>query len=328
MRKSGFAALNPTPVFPDMPTDAICHPPAPLQYHEIRLDPDTTTILRQHGNPSGPRLVLSHGNGHAIDMYYPFWSLLTDDFELILYDIRNHGWNTVGRRAEHNIPTFILDQERIFRSLDGLFGRKPCVGVFHSLSAVTALLSYTLRTARFSPSLGGNCTGLVLFDPPLRKGNASDEELDASMQRACEFIRRRTCRFASEEEFCDLLDSAPGFSRLVPGALELIAGTTLRKGTGTDAGYELRCPREFEAQVLEYITSYASLIDIGDLPVPTRVIGSDPTLPFSFLPSFDLGALSSVDYEFIPETTHFLQIEQPGECARIVRQFLKQWDLP
>ncbi len=327
MRKSGFAPLNCTSVFPDMPTEIIRQPPTPLQCCEICLDPDTTTTVRQHGNPAGPRLVLSHGNGHAIDMYWPFWSLLTDDFELILYDIRNHGWNTVGRRDEHNIPTFILDQERIFKSLDGLFGRKSCVGIFHSLSAVTALLSFTMCTTRFSPSLGDNCTGLVLFDPPFRKGNASDEEFDASMQRVCEFIRRRTCRFADEEEFCELLYSAPGFSRLVPGALELMAHTLLCRSPD-ETGYEPRCPREFEAQVLEYITSYASLADIGDLPIPTKVIGSDPTLPFSFLPSFDLRSLSSVDYEFIPETTHFLQIEQPGECARIVRKFLEQQDLP
>ena len=31
-----------------------------------------TTIIRRHGNPAGPRLVLSHGCGFATDLYYPY----------------------------------------------------------------------------------------------------------------------------------------------------------------------------------------------------------------------------------------------------------------
>ena len=64
--------------------------PDPQASCEVRLDDETVTVLRRHGNPQGPRLVLSHGNGLAIDLYYPFWSLLTDDYDLILYDQRNH----------------------------------------------------------------------------------------------------------------------------------------------------------------------------------------------------------------------------------------------
>ena len=67
--------------------------PDPLATHEVQVDADTVIALRRHGNPNGPRLVLSHGNGLAIDLYYPFWSLLTDEFDVIVYDQRNHGWN-------------------------------------------------------------------------------------------------------------------------------------------------------------------------------------------------------------------------------------------
>ena len=56
--------------------------PAPLDTHDVPVDPDTVITLRRHGNPDGPRLVLSHGNGLAIDLYYPFWSLLAEDFRL------------------------------------------------------------------------------------------------------------------------------------------------------------------------------------------------------------------------------------------------------
>ncbi len=97
---------------------------------EVRLDADTGTILRRHGNPKGPRLILSHGNGLAIDLYYPFWSLLADDFELFVYDLRNHGWNPVGPRSTHSLPTLVRDHDLILETIDRHFGRKPKIGVF------------------------------------------------------------------------------------------------------------------------------------------------------------------------------------------------------
>ena len=60
--------------------------------------------LRRHGNPSGPRRVFSHGNALAADLYYPFWSLLMDRFDIVLYDVRSHGWNPVWGRQTHNFP--------------------------------------------------------------------------------------------------------------------------------------------------------------------------------------------------------------------------------
>ena len=50
--------------------------PEPLSVHEVNMEDGAVIFLRRHGNPAGPRLVLSHGNGLAIDLYYPFWSLL------------------------------------------------------------------------------------------------------------------------------------------------------------------------------------------------------------------------------------------------------------
>ena len=58
------------------------------------------------------------------------------------------------------------------------------------------------------------------------------------------------------------------------------------------------------------------------LTCPTKVIGADPTLPFTYLPTFDLGHVSAVDYDFVPEATHLLQLEQPEECVALLRNFL------
>ncbi|MCY4628358.1 MAG: hypothetical protein OXE58_12435 [Acidobacteria bacterium] len=71
----------------------------------MAVDGGTSITLRRHGNPDGPRLVLSHGNGLAIELSYPFWALLADDFDLIVHDLRNHGWKAVGPREAHSLPT-------------------------------------------------------------------------------------------------------------------------------------------------------------------------------------------------------------------------------
>ncbi|MXX73118.1 MAG: alpha/beta fold hydrolase, partial [Gemmatimonadetes bacterium] len=148
--------------------------PEPRAIAEVCMPDGTGIALRRHGNPDGPRLVLSHGNGLAIDLYYPFWSLLTDRFDLVLYDFRNHGWNVPGDPRSHNVATFVSDNDHVARGIDRHFGKKPWIGVFHSLSAVTALNQ--------EPP-GGGAAALVLFDPPILPPSGEPLEIDARWQK-------------------------------------------------------------------------------------------------------------------------------------------------
>ena len=93
--------------------------PEPLAVCEAHGSDGATIILRRHGNPEGPRLVLSHANGLAADSYFPFWSLLCDRFDLVLYDFRNHGGNPVGDLRTHNIPSFVRDNSYVVRASTG-----------------------------------------------------------------------------------------------------------------------------------------------------------------------------------------------------------------
>ena len=68
------------------------------------------------------------------------------------------------------------------------------------------------------------------------------------------------------------------------------------------------------------------LVDFETLQCPVKVVGADPTLPYSYLPTFDLSHVLTVDYDFLPETTHFLLLEQPQACAEVVRGFLSGLD--
>ncbi len=291
--------------------------PEPLSTLDVRVDGETVITVRRHGNPEGPRLVLSHGNGLAIDFYYPFWSLLADEFDLLLYDLRSHGWNETGSLDDQTVPVIARDQDAILEAIDERYGAKPKAGVFHSFSAMTTLLS------------PGKCRGfsaLFLFDPPLRKPGASHDEFDDASIKAASIARRRSSRFRSREAFAELLAFSPNFRNAVPGALELLAETTLRESPDGD-GYELICPPEHESQIMEYGRLYGVFVDFAAIACPIKVLGADPTLPFAYLPTLDLGDIREVDYDFLPDATHFLPLEQPEACAAALREFLAEHGL-
>ena len=284
--------------------------PEPVSTCEVRLDEHAMATVRRHGNPAGSRLVLTHGNGLAVDPYYPFWSLLADDFDLMVYDLRNHGWNSVGAQRDHNIPALISDHDLILDAIVREYGEKPTVGVFHSLSTLVALLSFT-----------DAYSALVLFDPPLCKPAGREAEWDAAAERIAAMTRKRADRFKSRQQLAEILAIVPGYNRVLPGVRDLIARSTLRKSADGEA-YELRCPRDYEAQIAEYVRSFSPLLDLTILTCPTKVIGADPTLPFAYLPTFDLSHATAVDYDFVPEASHFLQVEKPEVCAAMVREYL------
>ena len=289
--------------------------PAPLTAAPIQVTDGASIILRRYGNPRGPRLVLSHDNGLASDLYYPFWSRLMPDFDLIIYDLRSHGWNGRAALHNHNIATFVADNEFVRRNIDAHFGPKPAVGVFHSLSAVVALNER---------GLGEGWAGLVLFNPPLYPPSGDPYELDR-LWRNCGTVRRqyRPARFRSPAAFVADFRRSLLNARMVPGVAEL-AGRTLLRPLSDGQEYELRCPPEWEARVFEWGFAYSVEPVPKHFRCPVKVIGGDPTLAFSFLPSADLEGIVGFEYDFVPETTHFLQLEDPEECVTTMVGFLEQ----
>ncbi len=286
--------------------------PEPHQTVDVQVDEDTKITLRRHGNPDGPQLVLSHGNGLAIDLYYPFWSLLLEDFDLVIYDLRNHGWNRVTSMKNHTMPDFASDHDLVVDGIDRLFGAKPKIGVYHSVSALAMLLT---------PNKGARFDGWVLFDPPLCKPGQSYFDFDEVAESVSTLARQRAVRFDNLEDLSSILPLLPNFQKVVPGLPDLFVRTTLR--TADDgSGFELRCPREYEAQIIEYASVYAVLINFASYKCPIKVIGADPTLPYSYLPTLDLSDAVGVDYDFLPDATHFLQFEQPEECVETMLEFV------
>ena len=290
--------------------------PAPLAIIEAEMDDGTQIVVRRHGNPAGARMVLSHANGFAADAYFPFWSLLADRFDLVVYDFRNHGWNRVGTLEAHAIPTFVRDMTVVAQAIEREFGPKPAIGVFHSLSGQTAAIE--------ACSGAGSFAALVLFDPficPKGCHPGHQERLRNTMGRMVEVARRRRSSFESEAEFAERLRGTPAFKLLRPGVAELLAQTTLR-AAGGGSEFVLRCPPEFEARVCEQGYPYATTVEVEAIGCRVKVIGSEPLAPHSFLPTVAMDEIVALNYDFVPDTTHFLQLEEPEECVATMLEFI------
>jgi pimeloyl-ACP methyl ester carboxylesterase len=294
--------------------------PAPSKTIDLTMEDGAVIRIRQHGNIAGPRLILAHGNGFAIDAYFPFWRCLTERFDIVLYDQRNHGHNPRHDVAHHDVPYFVKDMEAVFFGVQHAFGAKPTGGVFHSISAVTAICH--------ALEMGWRWDALVLFDPPLVPSpshplheTAKNFELMLS-----KWSKDRPERFASPTELGNQLKQSKSLSRWVPGAHELMARSILRKDP--EAGdWVLCCPPAGESQV--YLTNSRLELcpRLGGLKGPVKFIASDPDDPNARAPGLVNRALHEEfghPYRFIPHTTHMLQVEKPAECADIVTGFLDE----
>ncbi|MYD45651.1 MAG: alpha/beta hydrolase [Gammaproteobacteria bacterium] len=296
--------------------------PKPHSECKVVLDDGTHIVVRQHGNSTGPRLLMCHGNGLAIDLYYPFWSHFESDYEVLVYDLRNHGWNERTHENDHNIVSMVCDVDAILDETSKKYGSKPTFGIYHSLSALVALLYSSQIFGAILTRENSGFDGLILFDPPVYPTGPgeSSEEFDQAVQTATARTNKRSDHFESHAQFIELMNFLPGFSRLVPGATELMAHSILRESK--DGGYQLRCPREYEARLTRFARTFAGQINFDEPPHPIKVVGADPILPFSYLPTVDLSDMISVDFDFVADATHYMQIEKPELCAWYVDDFI------
>src|SRR6185312_11282313 len=153
--------------------------------------------MRRHGNAAGPRLIVSHGNGFAIDGYIGFWSRFLADYEVVLFDARNHGWNALADPPGHDYAHMADDVELVRTAAAAEFGAKPTVGLFHSMSAQAAMLAALHDGWRFD--------ALVLFDPPNNpaEGHPSRAAMVGYLVMLVAWARSRQEIFADPAELAD-----------------------------------------------------------------------------------------------------------------------------
>jgi len=278
--------------------------------------------IRRAGIASGTRLFLSNGNGFAIDGYRVFWEPLLAEFDVICFDMPNHGRNEACGADGHNYFDFAAAVGAVYHAVTGRYGRKPSVGVFHSMSARSAM--------KHAVQMEWVWDALVLFDPPdvPPPGHEHYEAMRSFELRLMEWALQRQEVFSSPEELLQGYNSNRAQSRWLPQARPDMANAILRPD---DKGsYRLSCRRELEASI------YLAALTLDLWPAakayggPVKLIGADPHArgaPPTAAANLALAQEGDYAYEAVPETGHLLQIERPDACREAMLSFLRQHSL-
>ena len=292
--------------------------PEPTATLDLTMDDGAPIRVVRHGNPCGPRVVLSHGNGFASDSYFPFWRHMLQRFDLALFDVRNCGRNPFHAAEPHHYSRFACDNATVHRAVAKEWGEKTTIGVFHSMSAIAALLAVVDGVWHWD--------ALVLFDPPMvpPEGNPLRTSLmvDGESLRDAALIRQN--RFTDPDELADVFRHLYRFRRLRKGVAELNARSVLRFDSASGE-WLLRCPGPVEAGLY---------IEVADLPIwrqpvpaarPLLIVGSDPRpqdAPKTALCCKLYCETFGIGYAFVPDTSHLLQLEVPEQCFALFEGFL------
>lgn len=297
--------------------------PAPSLVFDVDLDDGAKIRVRRHGNTEGARILLSHGNGFAADAYFPYWRFLLDEYDLMIFDFRNHGQNTPVDPPHHTYAQLSRDLERVVQGIDSRLGSKKTIGVFHSMSARTAM--------KHAIEIGWRWDALLLFDPPdvPPPGHATYAAMEIFEKRLTEFARNRRRKFASVDDLTSEYLQSRATKNWVPGAHELMARSVLRESPDGD-GFVLTCAPENEAGI------YAEAMTLNLWPMakafggPVKLFGADPAMkgaPATAPANQALGREGGYDYSCVEGTGHLMQIEKPEECYRLSTAFLAKHGL-
>lgn len=291
--------------------------PAPNAVLGLSMEDGSEIKLRRYGNPGGVRLYMSHGNGFAVDGYFAFWSLFLRDFEVVLFDFRNHGQNEPSDPSRHTYAQMARDLDRVAEGVEAAFGRKPRVGVFHSMSGRAAM--------KHAIEIAWRWDALALFDPPNVPPPAHRvyEPMRKFETRLSAWARARRAHFPTPAELTAEYLSSRATANWVPGTHELMAQAVLRPDPG--GGFALVCAPALEASIYDEAMTLNLWPQAASFAGPVKLIGADPDLaggPPTGLANRALAEENGYDYAFVPGAGHLLQVEKPASCAEILASFL------
>ena len=294
--------------------------PEPKETVDLEMDDGAVIRVRRHGNPEGTRICLANGNGFAADGYVAFWGALAEQFDLFVLDFRNHGWNDPSPDENHTYAQMSRDVESLFQQITGKFGAKTTIGIFHSMSASAAM--------KHAVEIGWRWDALFLFDPPNvpPKGHREYDRMDVFEHRLADWAMQRPNRFKDPSELARQYAETRAHANWVENTHDIMARAVLHQEDG-NGDWVLACKRELEASIYLAAMTLDLWPDCKDFGGPVKLIGADPEIKGAPGPAFANRALAEdfgYDYDSVAGAGHLLQIQQPGECRRIMFSFLEK----
>jgi pimeloyl-ACP methyl ester carboxylesterase len=297
--------------------------PVPSDVFEVLLDDGAKIRVRRHGNPQGKRVLITHGNGFAVDAYFPYWRHFLDQYDLLAFDFRNHGQNVPVEPSHHTYPQLTRDLDRVIGAIRTRYGQKETGGIFHSMSARTAM--------KHAIEIGWCWDALVLFDPPdvPPREHPQYANMETFERRLTEFANKRRRTFRSIDELEQEYINSRATRNWVEGVHALMARSVLRNNPNGE-GYVLVCAPKNEASIYEQAMTLNLWPKASEFGGPVKLIGADPNAkgaPATAAANQALGRENGYDYDFVEGTGHMLQIERPDECFRLTKEFFAKHGL-
>lgn len=247
----------------------------------------------------GPPLVFVHGAIMDHRMWEHQLDALADEFTVVAYDVRGHGWTGGSAADRYSMDRYAADLDALLRE----FGIERPVLVGLSMGGAIAQVY-----AATSPE---NVAGVVL----------ADTFTPAPMGLAGRFLFANLQLFALLSPFVD-------YRRL--NALQLRVGERLVPGVGGDGETIQRLvdtgpaipPAEFRKVVNSLVAFVRSDFDVATVTAPTLVVhGEHVPGPMADLSSRIVGRLPDARFVVVPGGGHASNLDSPAFFTEKVRAF-------
>ncbi|MCZ4352881.1 alpha/beta hydrolase [Roseovarius aestuarii] len=288
----------------------------------LTMSDGASIAVRRWGAPKAQRMVISHGNGLAVDAFHAFGSALQNNFEIIAFDMRNHGTSGPGKVLSEPWPRFLNDIPEIFDGIQTVFGAKPTHGAFHSLSSASTLMAQG-RDPRPWQSLS-------LFEPPVPPVEHAGL-LERFNQMNLDLVHRtrvRRRRFETPERLIASFRKSPSFGGIKDAVLDRLArAVTYRTDADPLHPWELVCDPQMEANTYDTREFRGCWDELANVTCPVQIVigtalGHD--LPLLLQSTTLLARSFGFDAATVEGGSHLMQLQRPERCAELVATYAKK----
>lgn len=291
--------------------------PTPTETFTVKMDDGAPIIVRHHAKPGRTRLFITHGNGFAVDGYRVFWQPLLADYDVVLFDTRNHGCNVATGADGHNYLQLSRDLSSIHREVTAKLGKAASAGVFHSMTSRAGMKN--------AVEIGSPYDAVVFYDPPSvpPPGHPIYEAMRIFELKLVQWATERPEHFASPDILEAEYTAARASSKWLPEARADMARAVLRR---SGEGYTLSCRRELEASIYLAALTLDLWPSAEQVKVPSLLVGADPQGrggPPTGPANAALAKEGGFRYAGLDGAGHLLQIERPEECRKLLVDFLR-----